>query len=317
MSMPDSIVRGQVSPTVPNDVLAGLTAPRRTLPSKYLYDAEGSRLFEAICELPEYYVTRTETALLSDVAPDIGMGIPPDAMLVEFGSGASAKTRLLLDTAPQIRGYVPIDISRDAVLPAAQAVRDAYPWLAVFPMVADFTCPLQLPPAAGQSPVVGFFPGSTIGNFAPDEAAAFLRHARSVLGSGSQFIVGADLAKSAEVLIPAYDDSQGVTAAFNKNLLTRLNREFGANFDVDGFDHGAVWNAADGRIEMHLISRRRQVVEIGGRRLAFEAGETIHTENSYKYAPHAFAHLAVCAGWQVAATYLNASPAFGIFVLAS
>jgi dimethylhistidine N-methyltransferase len=317
MSMPASVADRRAAYSIPEDVLAGLTASQKSIPSKYFYDAEGSRLFEAICELPEYYVARTEKALLGQVAEDIAGFVPQDATLVEFGSGSSTKTRLLLDAAPQIRRYVPIDICRDAVEPAAQLLRERYPRLTVSPLVDDFTQPLQLPAAAGGSPVIGFFPGSTIGNFAPDEAVEFLCNARAVLGPGAKLAVGADLAKPAEVLIPAYADAQGVTAAFNKNVLTRLNREFDGDFDLESFEHLAAWNSVASRIEMHLVSRRQQRVEIGDWILEFEAGETIHTENSYKHDPAAFADLAKRAHWRVAASYLNPSPAFGIFLLTS
>jgi dimethylhistidine N-methyltransferase len=248
---------------------------------------------------------------------DIAAFVPQDATLIEFGSGSSAKTRLLLEAAPQIRRYVPIDICRVVVERAARTLREHYPHLSVSPLVDDFTQPLRLPAAAARSPLIGFFPGSTIGNFTPDGAVEFLRNARAVLGPGSKFAVGADLAKPAEVLLPAYADDQGVTAAFNKNLLTRLNREFDADFDLESFEHLAIWNSVASRVEMHLVSRRQQRVEIGGWILEFEAGETIHTENSYKHDPAAFADLAERAGWRVAASYLNPSPAFGIFLLAA
>jgi dimethylhistidine N-methyltransferase len=317
MSMQASIAVCPVVCRIPGDVLAGLTASQKSLPSKYFYDAEGSRLFEAICELPEYYVARTEAALLGQVAEDVAAMVPQDATLVEFGSGSSTKTRLLLNAAPQIRRYVPIDICLDAVESAAQTLRKHYPRLAISPLVEDFTRPLRLPRAVERSPVVGFFPGSTIGNFEPGKTIEFLRNARAILGKSSRFVVGVDLAKPADVLIPAYDDDQGVTAAFNKNVLKRLNREFDANFDLESFEHLAVWNSVANRIEMHLVSRRKQRVEISGWVLDFKPGETIHTESSYKYEPAAFADLAEGAGWRVAATYLNPSPAFGIFVLAS
>jgi dimethylhistidine N-methyltransferase len=297
------------------DVLAGLLAARKTLPSKFLYDAEGSRLFEAICELPEYYVTRTETALLARIAHKLSARIPQGAALVEFGSGASTKTRLLLDAAPQVSQYVPIDISIDALTSAASSVRAQYPHLLVSPLVEDFTQALQLPKAAQQTPTVGFFPGSTIGNFAPDEAIAFLRNALTLLGPMARLIVGADLAKSPDVLLPAYDDAAGVTAAFNKNLLTRLNRELKADFDVEAFDHRAIWNSEHRRVEMHLVSRRRQTVEVGPYVVTFAEGETIHTENSYKYEPSALADLVQQAGWEVEDIYLHQSPAFGVLVL--
>src|SRR5580704_12652477 len=221
-----------------DDVLRGLSARRKTLPSKYFYDAEGSRLFEAICELPEYYVTRTETALLVDIAPELSAFVADRAALVEFGSGASAKTRLILDALNQIDLYIPIDISEVALSHAAEAIRADYRGLEVIPLVGDFTRVLELPSAVQSRPVVGFFPGSTIGNFQPAEAERFLRRVRALLGDGALFIVGADLAKAPEVLLPAYDDADGVTAAFNRNLLVRISRELGASLDPDAFNTG-------------------------------------------------------------------------------
>jgi len=220
-----------------DDVVAGLLARQKTLPSKYLYDAEGSRLFERICDLPEYYVARTEVALLKLAAAEITEDLPRGAALIEFGSGSSVKTRLLLDGGADFRLYVPIDISEDALSEGTRTIRKDYPSLEVSPLVGDFTQRLSLPASAAGLPVVGFFPGSTIGNFAPSEARSFLEDARGMLGRASTLIVGVDVAKSSEVLVAAYDDAQGVTAAFNKNLLTRLNREFDAEFDLGDFDH--------------------------------------------------------------------------------
>src|SRR6266436_9860988 len=245
------------------DVLGGLSTPLKTLPSKYFYDAEGSRLFEAICELPEYYLTRTETALLAGIAPALAGFVADGAALVEFGSGASAKTRLILDASPQIDVYIPIDISEVALSHAAETIRADYRSLEVIPLVGDFTGVLELPSAVRSRPIVGFFPGSTIGNFQPAEAEDFFRRVRALLGDGALFIVGADLAKAPEVLLPAYDDADGVTAAFNRNLLARINRELGGSLDVDAFDHRAVWNDAQSRIEMHLVSTRDQRTQIG------------------------------------------------------
>jgi dimethylhistidine N-methyltransferase len=298
-----------------DDVVAGLLARQKTLPSKYLYDAEGSRLFEKICDLPEYYVARTEVALLKSAAAEITERLPRGAALVEFGSGASIKTRLLLDGRADFRLYIPIDISETALSEATRSIRKDHPVLKVSPLVGDFTQALSLPAPAAGLPVVGFFPGSTIGNFAPSEARSFLEDARGLLGRGSTLIVGVDVAKSVEVLIAAYDDAQGVTAAFNKNLLTRLNREFDAEFDLEDFDHRAAWNSKESRIEMHLVSRREQVVGIGNWVLEFGAGETIHTENSYKYRTDAFRVLADEAGWQMSRMWISGSPAFAIFVL--
>ncbi|MDB5576592.1 MAG: methyltransferase [Bradyrhizobium sp.] len=317
MSLQGAMRAASLAASPHQDVLAGLLAARKTLPSKFLYDAEGSRLFEAICELPEYYVTRTEITLLKRIAHELAARIPEGAVLVEFGSGASTKTRLLLDAAPQIGRYVPIDISLDALMSATHSIRAQYPDLLVSPLVEDFTQALQLPQAAQHSPTVGFFPGSTIGNFPPDEAVAFLRNALTLLGPRSRLIVGADLVKSPDELIPAYDDAAGVTAAFNKNLLARCNRELKADFDLEAFDHRALWNSEHGRMEMHLVSRQRQAVQVGPYWVTFAEGETIHTENSYKHDPDAFADLVRRAGWDVEDAYLHEAPTFGVFVLAA
>ena len=300
-----------------DEVVAGLSAKPKSLPAKYFYDAEGSRLFEAICELPEYYLTRTETALLSQIAPHLAALIPDGAALVEFGSGASTKTRILLDAAPQVAVYAPIDISRSALDAAAASLRDAYPELVIAPLVDDFTRAIDLPEGAKGRAPVGFFPGSTIGNFPPDEAEALLRRARTLLGEGAMFIVGADVAKSPDVLVPAYDDAQGVTAAFNRNILVHINRALGGNFDPQAFEHRAVWNAEASRIEMHLESRRDQTVTVGDHGFRFAAGETIHTENSYKYQPEVFEAIAVRAGWTIAERWINEDPTFAIYVLAA
>lgn len=300
-----------------DDVLAGLSASPKTLPSKYFYDAEGSRLFEAITVLPEYYPTRTETALLARIAPEIAARIPPGAAMIEFGSGASTKTRILLDAAPKLAVYAPMDISASALDEAAAAIRADYPDLQVAPALGDFTQPLGLPVAARGRSTVGFFPGSTIGNFSTEDAVAFLEAARKLLGPGALFVVGADIAKSPDVLIPAYDDRAGVTAAFNKNLLVRINRELGARFELDAFAHRVIWNSAESRVEMHLVSLRAQTVEIAGRLIAFAEGETIHTENSCKYDPEMFAAMAHRAGWTVEARWISDDPAFGVFALRS
>ncbi|MBO9544763.1 ergothioneine biosynthesis protein EgtB [Caulobacter sp.] len=298
-----------------DEVVKGLSASPKTLPAKYFYDAEGSRLFEAICELPEYYLTRTETALLRQIAPEIAARIPDGAALVEFGSGASTKTRIVLDAAPQIAVYAPIDISPTALDEAATSLRKAYPNLAVAPLVDDFTKAMTLPEGAKGHTPVGFFPGSTIGNFAPDEAEALLRQARTLLGEGSLFIVGADVAKDPAVLIPAYDDAQGVTAAFNRNVLVHINRELGGTFDPAAFTHKAVWNAQESRIEMHLESTRDQIVMVGDYGFRFAAGETIHTENSYKYPAEAFEQIAKRAGWTVAQRWVSENPTFAVYAL--
>ncbi|WP_374570829.1 ergothioneine biosynthesis protein EgtB [Phenylobacterium sp.] len=303
------------APGFADDVVEGLSQPQKAISPKYFYDAEGSRLFEAICELPEYYPTRTEIALLESVAGEIAQAIPRGAALVEFGSGASVKTRLVLDAAPQISAYAPIDISPDALAAAEAAIRRDYPDLEVAPLAEDFTRALALPDAVAGLSCVGFFPGSTIGNFTPSEAQAFLSAARRLLGPGAAFIVGADLVKPADVLEAAYDDAQGVTAAFNKNLLARMNRELGADFDLDAFDHRAVWNAEESRVEMHLVSRVAQQVRVAGRVFSFEAGEHLHTENSYKFTLEGFADLAGRAGWTLARSWRSPDPAFAVMLL--
>ncbi len=297
------------------DVAAGLSKPHKSMPPKHFYDAEGSELFEAITELPEYYPTRTEVALLEGAAGEIARHIPEGAALVEFGSGASTKTRIVLDAAPQVAVYAPIDISASALEGAAQAIRADYPELTVAPLRDDFTNALRLPPETEGRPVVGFFPGSTIGNFTPDEARAFLVSARRLLGEGAAFLVGIDLVKDERTLVAAYDDAQGVTAAFNKNLLKRINRELGGDFDLDAFAHRAVWNAAESRIEMHLVSLRDQSVQAAGRTFRFAEGETIHTENSYKFTIERMAALAGAAGWKLERRWVSEDPAFGMVLL--
>jgi dimethylhistidine N-methyltransferase len=297
------------------DVLAGLSRTPKQIPPKYFYDAEGSRLFEAICELPEYYPTRTELALLARSASEMAAAIPDGATLVEFGSGASLKTRLLLDAAPQVAVYAPIDISPEALGAAAEAIGRDYPALAVAPLAEDFTTALKLPAETEGRPHIGFFPGSTIGNFTPAEAESFLAGARRLLGEGAGFLVGIDLVKDPAELVAAYDDAQGVTAAFNRNLLARINRELGGTFDADRFAHKAVWNARESRIEMHLESLCDQEVAVAGRRFRFAAGETLHTENSYKFTVQGFAALAARAGWRLERSWVNADPAFAVVLL--
>lgn len=302
-------------PTFEDEVVEGLGKPQKSVPPKYFYDAEGSRLFEAICELAEYYPTRTETALLRARAAEIAEAIPRGAALVEFGSGASVKTRILLDAAPQLSVYAPVDISPEALAAAAHDIGRDYPRLTVAPLAEDFTRALTLPAQAAGRPVVGFFPGSTIGNFTPDEARAFLEGARRLLGEGAAFIVGIDLVKDAATLTAAYDDALGVTAAFNKNLLARINRELGGDFDLDAFVHRAVWNEADSRIEMHLESQKAQTVHVAGRAFQFAAGETLHTENSCKFTVEGFARLAVSAGWRLEREWVSPAPAFAVVLL--
>jgi dimethylhistidine N-methyltransferase len=298
-------------------VLAGLGQAQKSLPCKFFYDAEGSRLFDRICDLPEYYPTRTELKLLADRAGEIAGLIGPRARLVEFGSGAGIKIRLLLNALDRPAAYVPVDISRDHLTMAAEDLARDFPALQIAPICADYTKPFALPALSGLRPdvTVGFFPGSTIGNFTPEEARGFLSRARKLLGPGSAMLVGVDLRKDAGILVPAYDDAAGVTAAFNLNLLVRINRELDGTFDLDQFAHEARWNEPLGRIEMHLVSRTDQEVRIGRDRFAFRAGETIHTENSHKYALDEFRALASEAGYKPRAAWTDAAGLFSVHML--
>lgn len=297
------------------DLIAGLSRSPKVASPKWFYDAEGSHLFEAITRLPEYYPTRQEAALLRRVAPEWAARFGPDAALVEFGSGASEKTRIVLDAAADLAAYVPIDISADALDAAARRIAEAYPALKVTPLVGDFLHLGALPSGIGSGRRVGFFPGSTIGNLERDEAIAFLKAARGLLGPDALFILGVDLVKAPETLIAAYDDSAGVTAAFNRNLLVRANRDLGAGFDVDSFAHRAVWNATASRMEMHLEASRDMTVQFDGRTIAFRRGETIHTESSRKYTADSVRELAEAAGWTVAGFETSPDPAVALALL--
>jgi dimethylhistidine N-methyltransferase len=294
------------------DVVAGLTATPKRLSPKYFYDSTGSALFERITKLPEYYPTRREIGILNEHAGDIAGLFPPGATLIEFGSGSSTKTRILLAAAKTLAAYVPVDISAQFLHQQMAGLRREYPKVAMLPVAADFTKPFDLPDAAQTMPRVGFFPGSTIGNFEPHEAAAFLRHAGRILGPGAAFIVGVDLVKDTQVLKKAYNDSQGVTAKFNLNLLTRINRELGAKFNPACFEHHAFFNRDRSRIEMHLASLKRQRIKVCGECIEFRAGETIHTENSYKYSIDSFRALARGAGWAPTAVWTDADNYFSV-----
>jgi dimethylhistidine N-methyltransferase len=279
------------------DILAGLSAKPKRLPPKYFYDAAGSALFERITQLPEYYPTRCELELLRANAPAIASLFPPSCALIEFGAGSSRKARILLGAAATVEAYVPVDISGDFLQQDAAQLRRDFPHLAVYPVVGDFTQRFDIPAAIATLPRVGFFPGSTIGNFEPHEAAKFLRHAGAILGRGAVLVIGVDLVKDTKVLCAAYNDAEGVTAKFNLNLLARINRELGANFDLTTFEHHACYNRQHNRIEMHLASTKRQKVKVNGKTIGFRAGETIHTENSYKYTVESFQALARGSGW--------------------
>jgi dimethylhistidine N-methyltransferase len=280
------------------EVLAGLSAKPKWLPAKYFYDLPGSALFERITQLPEYYPTRCELALLRDNAPAIASLFPPSCSLFEFGAGSSKKARILLGAAATVEAYVPVDIFGDFLQQDAAQLRRDFPRLAVHPVVTDFTAGFEVPPPLARLPRVGFFPGSTIGNFEHHEAVRFLRHAGETLGEGAVLVIGVDLIKDVSVLCRAYNDAEGVTAKFNLNLLARINRELDANFDLAAFEHHACYNRDRNRIEMHLASVKRQKVRVNGKTINFRLGETIHTENSYKYTIESFQALAQGAGWR-------------------
>lgn len=293
------------------DVLNGLALRPRAIPARWFYDRRGSELFEAITDLPEYYPTRTETALLRAEVPAIAEAVGKGRAVVEFGSGSSTKTPILLNgIAPS--AYVPIDISGDFLRQSARALSQAFPGLPVHPVEADFLRPVPLPGSVAALPKLGFFPGSTIGNLDPYGAVDLLRAMRSWLGEGAMLLIGMDRVKSPDVLVPAYDDAQGVTAAFNLNLLERINRELDGTIPVDAFAHRAVWNADAARIEMHLEALRDTAFEVDGRPFAIAAGETIHTENSHKYGPNGGRMLLRSGGWTPVAEWTDPQDWFAL-----
>jgi dimethylhistidine N-methyltransferase len=294
------------------DLVQALAVKPHAISPKYFYDAEGSRLFDRICELPEYYPTRTELSILSTQAGEIARHMGPRAEIVEFGAGSLRKVRLLLDALEEPARYLPIDISGEHLVDAAAALKLDYPSLDVRPVVADYTQRLLLPaPSPGAGRRVGFFPGSTIGNFTPGEALHFLRNAAQVLRGGA-LLLGADLIKDPAVLHAAYNDAQGVTAAFNLNLLVRANRELGADFELGRFAHSAFYNAPLQRIEMHVVSRRRQQVAVGGQRFELAEGESIHTENSHKFTIESLRALAQRAGFTAGPVWTDPQQLFSV-----
>jgi dimethylhistidine N-methyltransferase len=298
-------------------VIDGLSRPQKTLPCRFFYDARGSELFEEITRLPEYYPTRTEAAILEAHAGEMVDTVPRGGALVEFGSGSSLKTEILLRHLPRLGCYVMIDVSASALDEAAARLSSRFPTLDVRPIVGDFSFPMALPADVAARPKTGFFPGSTIGNFTPAEALRLLRVFRAVLSPGGRLIVGADLRKDARTLVLAYNDAAGVTAAFNLNLLVRINRELGGDFDLAAFRHEAIYNPREGRIEMHLVSTRPQEAAVLGRRFRFREGETIHTENSYKYSIPQFQDLARSAGWQPSRVWTDGKALFSVHELVS
>jgi dimethylhistidine N-methyltransferase len=296
------------------EVLAGLARKPAVIPPKFFYDAEGSRLFDAICETPEYYPTRTEMRILRDNADAIAARIGPECLLVEPGSGSSEKVRLLLH-ALRPQAYVPMDISRDHLLAAARRVAAEHPWLDVHAACIDFTAPLTLPYRPAGVPAVAFFPGSSIGNFEPAAAVDFLRNLRDMVGKGGGLLIGVDLKKAPALLEAAYNDAAGVTAAFNRNLLTRINRELGGDFIPEQFSHRAFYNPMRGRVEMHLVSRCEQVVSLAGQHFCFAAGDSIHTESSYKYELAEFQTLARSAGFTPDGVWTDSEGLFSVHFL--
>jgi dimethylhistidine N-methyltransferase len=303
-------------PVFLEDVIEGLSQPRKSLPPKYFYDAAGSRLFERICRLREYYPTRTELAITRKNLPRIAAFAGRGCALLEYGSGEGLKTRLLIEALrPSL--YTPVDISEDALRRAVARLAREFPWLRIAPVRGDFSRPLDIPaPGRGARRVV-YFPGSTIGNLTPDEAHGFLKMTRAQVGARGAMIVGVDLKKDANVLHAAYNDAKGVTAAFNLNLLARINRELGGDFDLRRFRHYAFYEPTAGRIEMHLVSTERQAVAIGSHRFAFERGESIHTEYSYKYSIEEFRSLAVRAGFAPAKVWTDPRSWFSVHGLKS
>jgi dimethylhistidine N-methyltransferase len=296
-----------------DEVLTGLRDDPKHLPSKFFYDERGSKLFDAICELDEYYLTRTELAIMKMHLGAMVDALGPRVRLVEYGSGSSLKTRLLLDHLPRLAGYVPIDISREHLLHAAEEIAAQYPDVPILPVCADYTSDYRLPDPDGDvERTVVYYPGSTVGNFTPDTARTFLTHMAKQVGPRGGLLIGVDLQKDEAVLRAAYNDAQGVTAAFNKNLLRRINRQLEADFDLDRFRHEAVYNAAEGRVEMYLVSESAQRVAVEGVGVSFEAGERILTEYSYKYTVDGFADLADRAGWSVETVWTDDQELFSV-----
>ena len=311
-----------------DDVLEGLSQPQKQVSSRWLYDHRGSELFEEITQVVEYYPTRTETHLLTELAPQLAAELGLVHSLVELGSGSSRKTRILLAALTSLRRYIPVDISDEFLQEAARQLEPEFPGLSVQPVVADFTRPFELPTIQSAawtdatsfdaSGNLGFFPGSTLGNFTPKAAIELLGHLGRVLGPCSRLLVGIDTTHDPALLVPAYDDASGATAEFNLNLLDRINRELAGNFDRSGFRHLVRYDPVRSRIEMHLASQRAQVVKVSGCEFEFAAGETIHTENCYKYSPSDFVRMANVGGWRFERSWRDAGKTvFAVYLLAN
>lgn len=295
------------------EVRRGLSAPRKALSPKWLYDARGSALYELITEQPEYYLPATEASIMARYADEIASAIGPEALVFEYGAGSAQKTVRLLETLERPAGYAPVDISPEFLGAAALAIRERFPGVVVRPVVADFTASVPLPIGdLACARRISFFPGSTIGNFDPPEAQGLLRRMAGDAGPGGALLLGVDLRKAPEILIPAYDDAKGITAAFDLNLLDRMNRELGGDFRVKAFRHRAVWNAELSRVEMHLVALGAQVVHVAGATFTFRDGETIHTESSYKWDPGEFDALCEGAGWRPVRTWTDERAWFAV-----
>ncbi len=310
-----NVIEAAVNTAFADDVIKGLSLRQKMVPSRYFYDAEGSRLFEDITELPEYYLTRIEADILRKYSCDMTEDVAADSVLIEFGSGSSVKTEFLLDTLPALSAYISVDVSRTALQDAADRLAHRFPDLVLKPILGDFWQPIDFAADVAQYPRIGFFPGSTIGNFTHAEAAKLLAIFAGHLSLGGRLIIGVDMKKDVQTLLRAYDDSAGVTAAFNLNLLTHINRELEGSFELDLFRHKVIYNAKEGRVEMHLLSLIDQDVSVCGHVFSFVEGETIHTENSYKYSIEQFQTLARSAGWQPHAVWTDSAEQFSIHEL--
>jgi dimethylhistidine N-methyltransferase len=304
-----------VTPEVRDEILRGLRARVKTIAPKYFYNDRGARLFEEICKQPEYYLTSAELEILRACAAEIGALAGPRCALVEYGSGAGVKIRLLLNALERPASYTPVDISRRQLTDVAAALGRDYPELPIRPVCADYTRPLDIPPLPVRARRIGFFPGSTIGNFHPPEAIAFLRRVRQTLGHDGAMVLGVDRRKDPRILEAAYNDARGVTAEFNLNVLLRLNRELAADFDLRLFRHRAFFNEAASRIEMHLVSLAAQDVTVAGERISFDAGETIWTESSYKYDVQSLRVMATAAGFEVTRLWTDSRQLFWVAYL--
>lgn len=316
MQLPPNVTLHDYSPTPVSfreAVVSGLSKPQKTLPCQFFYDERGSALFEEICELPEYYPTRTELGILDSIGEELGERVGEGVRLVEFGCGSARKVTAVLRTM-DVSSYVPVDISRAALLGLIDDVSRRFRELEVQAVCADFTQPLEIPGENGVNNV-GFYPGSTIGNLTPSEAVGFLRTVRQLLGPEGLLIVGVDLVKPTEIIERAYNDAAGVTAAFNRNLLHRINRELNGDFRIDGFEHAAFFDSEEGRVEMHLVSREDQVASVEGQRFEFRTGESIHTENAYKYRLYEFEALARKAGFETLEVWTDDRDMFSVHLL--